>query len=94
MPVTLAGQRSARRKIANGTSGLGVRGSVMTKATSNAAPRDGGGVEAIDEGVDEGDEAAGDGGRAERVERAARGVTWDSIRSAGAIAAAASPSAC
>ena len=48
--------------------------SVIAKATSSAAAtRDGPSCDAVDHAVDERDEAAGDGDRAERVERAVAG---------------------
>ena len=63
-PVTLRARKSA-----NGTSGFVARVSVIAKATSSAAAT-ASSDRVLDHAVDERDEAAGDGDRAERVEAA------------------------
>ena len=94
-PVTVAPVRLRLRKIANGTSGFVVRVSMMANATSSAAATASGlDLDAVDDAVDEGDQAAGDGDRAERVERALPVVTLDSRSTVGASAPPRSRSAC
>ena len=73
-PVTVAPVTLRSRKSANGTSGFSVRVSVIGEGDQQRGG-DGQrtGLEALDHAVDERDEAAGDGDRAERVEAAGAG---------------------
>ncbi len=83
MPTTLAPVRVRMRKIENGTSGFGVRSSIVTKAANRArasairpsvCSRAPAGVGGVDQRIDEDRERGGDGDRAGDVEGTGLGL--------------------